>query len=676
MAILSPGVEIIERDVSLVNQTVTSSTGAVVVAATKGPVNVVVDIINPSNYVDVFGAPDDVNYKFAWTALKFSEGSSQMKVVRIEDSTRNCAGAVVGFTQPTSTQPQGDLVAQPEPMKVEQYPLTYDAVGTAVTTGGPLDTSGAQKILHVYSVGPGPFYENITFAVVSNFEYVTLQAFKRDLVQAVLPADQQAVIAKYWNGTSGDALLSRAPSLRDDVIVSQPLNPDGSVQTANTTAGWAVDTNMLGIYTAVEYGPTPEVASYDPSGNPIYFYDSYLFYVFNENNELDDAYLVSTDPNKLDGNGQTMFGPAVVNVANSYLRLFTGTSELGSKAIEITWSIGRTPLMGADGLAGYTAQNSSNPASHNGIPDADPSLAQLNGEFFLAWQKYFGNKETIQVDILLDCDYSDSVKREMDNLAKNIRKDCIAVLNVPQNIMMNPTTNKVVDQVFTQMSNYVLSTLEINSSYSALYGNYFLIFDPYSEKNRWVPASGFVGASYARTDFTYAQWWAPAGLTRGIIDNVIDVAVNPNQAQRDILYVSRVNPIVKFLGQGIVIWGQKTLQARPSAFDRVNVRRLFLYLERNVEAMARYFIFELNDDVTRTRFRNMVNSFLSEIKTKRGVYDYLVVADESNNTADVIDRNEFVAEILVKPTRVIEFIKLIFTAVGTGVSFQELVGRG
>jgi hypothetical protein len=356
--------------------------------------------------------------------------------------------------------------------------------------------------------------------------------------------------------------------------------------------------------------------------------------------------------------------------------MFTGNSELASKGIQVTWSVGKTPLMAADGLAGYTSQNSDNPATHGGVLDADPSLAQLEGELFGAWQKYFGNKEDIQVDILLDCDYSDNVKREMDNLAKNIRKDCFAILNVPENVMVNPTTKKVVDQVYTHMANYVAQTLEINSSYSAIYGNYFKIFDNYAEKDRWVPCSGFVGAAYANTDLTYAQWWAPAGLTRGVISNVIAVAVNPSQAQRDILYVNRINPVVNFLGQGIVIWGQKTLQAKPSAFDRVNVRRLFLYLERSIERIARYYVFELNDDVTRLRFSNQVNNFLSGIRTQRGVYDYLVVADSSNNTADVIDRNEFVAEILVKPTKVIEFIKLIYTAVATGVSFQEIVGRG
>jgi hypothetical protein len=675
MALLSPGVETIERDASLYIPTVTSSTGAVVVYATKGPVNVVIDAASPTEYINTFGKPDDVNYKVAWTALKYLE-AGPLKIVRVEDSTRNCAGAVVGLSEPTSAQAEGDLTAQPEPMKVEQYPLTYDAVATATTTGGPLDMSGAQKLIHVYAVGAGPFYENVSFAIVSNFEYNTLQNFKRDYAQAVLTVDRQNVIAKYWTGVSGDALLSRAPTLRDDIIIAQPRTSGGTVDTANTSAGWAIDEGLLSTYTAVEYGPAPSVLTYDASGNPVYFYDSYLFYVFNENGAIDNVYMLSTDPEKKDGYGQKMFGPAVVNGKNKYVYMFSGSSELASKGIEVTWSVGRTPLMAADGLAGYTSANSQNPASHSGVLDLDPGLGQLEGEIFGAWQKYFGNKEDIQVDILLDADYSDNVKREMDNLCKNIRKDCFAILNVPETTMLNPTTKKVVSQVYTQMANYVAQTLNINSSYSAIYGNYFKIFDNYAEKERWVPAAGFVGATFARTDFGYAQWWAPAGLTRGIIDNVIDVAVNPTNAQRDILYVNRINPVVKFLGQGIVVWGQKTLQAKPSAFDRVNVRRLFLFLERSIERIARYYVFELNDEVTRLRFNSQVNSFLSEIKTKRGVYDFLVVADDSNNTAEVIDRNEFVAEILVKPTKVIEFIKLIYTAVATGVSFQEIVGRG
>ena len=481
--------------------------------------------------------------------------------------------------------------------------------------------------------------------------------------------------AQYWTGTSGNALLSRAPSLRDDVIIAQP-HVGNSVDTSNTSAGWAVDEGLLSTYTAVEYGPVPEVVSEDGSGNPVYFYDSYLFYVFNENDALDNVYLLSTDPEKKDGWGNKMFGPSVVNGNNKYVYLFTSNSEIASKGVEVKWSIGKTPLMAADGLAGYTSANSTTPASHGGVLDSDPGLGQLEGELFGAWQLYFGNKEEHQIDILLDCDYSVNVKREMDNLAKNIRKDCFAILNIPESTMLSPTTKKVVSQVYTQMSNFVKSTLNINSSYSAIYGNYFKIYDNYSEKERWVPCSGFVGSAYARTDSIYAQWWAPAGLTRGIMDNVIDIAVNPTNAQRDILYVARINPVVKFLGQGVVVWGQKTLNAKPSAFDRVNVRRLFLFLERSIERIARFYVFELNDAVTRTRFTNQVNNFLSEIKTRRGVYDFLTVADESNNTGDVIDRNEFVAEILVKPTKVMEFIKLIYTAVATNTSFQEIVGRG
>jgi phage tail sheath protein FI len=241
--------------------------------------------------------------------------------------------------------------------------------------------------------------------------------------------------------------------------------------------------------------------------------------------------------------------------------------------------------------------------------------------------------------------------------------------------MVNVSTHRPVAQYVTSMKNYVANDLKINSSYSAIYGQYFKIYDSYNEVNRWVPVTGYVGATIARVDFNTAQWYAPAGLNRGIIDGILDVAVTPDKAQRDVMYVNRINPIINFTGQGIVIWGQKTLQARPSAFDRINVRRLFLHMERSIEKLARYFLFEINDEITRSRFRGLVNGFLSDIKVRRGVTDFLVVCDTSNNPPDVVDRNEFVAEILVKPSRAIEFIKLVFTAVNTGVSFSEVVGK-
>jgi phage tail sheath protein FI len=240
---------------------------------------------------------------------------------------------------------------------------------------------------------------------------------------------------------------------------------------------------------------------------------------------------------------------------------------------------------------------------------------------------------------------------------------------------LNPTNKRPVSQPFLSMKNYVQNILNVNSSYSAIYGNYFKIFDRFSEKERWVPASGYVGAVMAFTDFNDAQWFAPAGLNRGIISNVIDIAVNPNKAQRDILYYNRINPIVRFQGEGIVIWGQKTLQSGATAFDRINVRRLFLHLEKSIVKMARQFLFEFNDDFSRSAFRGTVNPFLTGVKARRGCYDFLVVCDESNNTAEVIDSNQFRAEILVKPSRVAEFINLTFSAVGTGVEFSEVVQK-
>ena len=308
------------------------------------------------------------------------------------------------------------------------------------------------------------------------------------------------------------------------------------------------------------------------------------------------------------------------------------------------------------------------------------NLGLLTGEISEQWFDKFTNKEELEIDLLLDPNYNDDLKRTLDFICSQVRKDCFAILSMPSSKMFNINNGKPYSDAYTKMRAYVqggdpLGSLNINSSYSALYGQYFKIYDRYNEKDRWVPVSGYVGQIIANVDFNNAQWWAPAGLNRGIISGVKKVAINPNQAQRDVMYSNRINPIPSFFGQGVVIWGQKTMQAAPTAFDRINVRRLFLHMERSIEKMARFLIFEFNDDFTRNRFTSLANGFLSGIKSLRGVTDYQVVCDTTNNTPDVIDNNEFVAEILVKPSRVAEFITLTFTAVSTGVSFSEVVER-
>jgi len=212
-----------------------------------------------------------------------------------------------------------------------------------------------------------------------------------------------------------------------------------------------------------------------------------------------------------------------------------------------------------------------------------------------------------------------------------------------------------------------------NTSYATVYGNWMAVNDSYAGKQCWVPSSGFAAAAMARTDAIAFPWFAPAGFTRGLVSFANDIAVNPNQKQRDELYKANINPIAQFPGSGIVIFGQKTLQKRPSAFDRINVRRLFLSLERPTKQLARQFVFEQNSEFTRTRLVNALTPLFERAKNNEGLFDYLIVCDERNNTPAVVDANELVVDIYLKPTRTAEFILVNFYATRTDANFQELI---
>jgi len=214
-----------------------------------------------------------------------------------------------------------------------------------------------------------------------------------------------------------------------------------------------------------------------------------------------------------------------------------------------------------------------------------------------------------------------------------------------------------------------------STSYAVLDSGAVYTYNKYADKYLYIPACGHVAGLCANTDDVAEPWFSPAGYNRGQLLGITKLAYNPKQADRDELYKSRINPIASFPGQGTVLFGDKTAQSKPSAFDRINVRRLFIVLEKAIATAAKYQLFELNDEFTRSMFRNMTEPFLRDIKGRRGVTDFLVVCDETNNTGQVIDSNRFVADIYIKPARSINFITLNFIATRTGVEFSEIVGK-
>jgi len=307
-----------------------------------------------------------------------------------------------------------------------------------------------------------------------------------------------------------------------------------------------------------------------------------------------------------------------------------------------------------------------------------PTLESLSGgsdgstvtdaELKTAYEK-FQDSETVDVGLIM-CGPSGSTTH-VDNIITiaEERKDAIAFASPQRSDVVNVTNSN------TQTTNVKGFFDSIrSSSYAVFDSGYKYMYDRYNDLYRFVPLNGDIAGLAARTDTVADPFFSPAGFNRGIIRGAVKLAYNPTKAQRDILYPARINPVSTFPGQGTVLFGDKTGLTTPSAFDRINVRRLFILLEKAIATASKFQLFEFNDEFTRANFRNIVEPFLREIQGRRGITDFLVVCDETNNTGEVIDRNEFVAEIFIKPARSINFITLSFVATRTGVSFDEVAG--
>jgi phage tail sheath protein FI len=262
----------------------------------------------------------------------------------------------------------------------------------------------------------------------------------------------------------------------------------------------------------------------------------------------------------------------------------------------------------------------------------------------------------------------------LQNYAHSIaysRKDAVAFLSPPKSATVNQTNPLTQVKSF---ANNDITNRGNDGSYGVIDSGALYIYDRYNDVYRYIPANGHIAGLCANTDDVAEPWFSPAGFNRGGLRNIVKLAYNPKKADRDELYKAGINPIAAFPGQGIVLFGDKTAQAKPSAFDRINVRRLFIVLEKAIATAAKYQLFELNDEFTRATFRNAVEPFLRDVQARRGVTDFLVVCDETNNTGEVIDTNRFVADIYIKPARSINFITLNFIATRTGVDFAEVAG--
>lgn len=306
----------------------------------------------------------------------------------------------------------------------------------------------------------------------------------------------------------------------------------------------------------------------------------------------------------------------------------------------------------------------------NGANGSNPS----NNELIPGWD-LFNNIEEIDIGLLI----SGPADRVLQNyIIQNIaefRKDCVAFIS-PEALNSGGVGTGVINNKDRELDALMTQRNVLpSSSYGVFDCNWKYQFDTYNDTFRWVACNGDIAGLCARTDETRDPWWSPAGFNRGDIKNTVKLAWNPNRTDRDEMYPNSINPVVSMFGEGTLLYGDRTMLTQPSAFDRINVRRLFIVLEKAIAKAAKYLLFEFNDTFTRLRFKQMVEPYLRDIQGRRGIYDFNVVCDETNNTPFVIDNNAFVGDIYIKPARSINFITLNFVATGTGVIFDEIIGQ-
>lgn len=388
---------------------------------------------------------------------------------------------------------------------------------------------------------------------------------------------------------------------------------------------------------------------------------------------------VSLHPEAKSLNGESTFWKNVINTKSNYVKITgsveshdVGNDDSGPGELFGLLDLG---LSAAPSSGSYVYTWKGNVGHHGtssltgGGGEQAPSSRKITSNLDSGvGYDLFSDPENIDVSLILGGSISAVAQvSALKNLVEK-RKDCIAFLSSPVGKNDIYKTDSAKADICVNFANNIVGS----SSYVVIDSGYKKQTDPYNQVSRWIPLNGDVAGVCARTDYTFDPWFSPAGLNRGQIKNSEGLAFNPNLTYRDRIYPEGINPVVEIVGEGTVLFGDKTALNKPSAFDRINVRRLFIVLEKAITAASKFSLFEFNDSFTRQQFRSLVEPFLRDVKSRRGIFDFKVVCDESNNTPEKIDRNEFVADIYIKPTRSINYIKLNFIATRTGVNFSEV----
>jgi phage tail sheath protein FI len=635
---VSPGVLVQEKDLTRIIPAVSTSIGAVAFQATQGPLDEVVSISSEQELVSTFGKPNSTTFEGFFTAANFLAYSNSLRVVRVQNSSvsnateSGSAFVVKNTTDYTDNYADGSASvglwaartagAWGNNLRIDSCPSATVYEETTKTTVNDASTSVGDTVVTVTSGTGISAGDIVNFG--DNYEYRVIGISTNDLTivrkeepQYFTASDSSGLHATITDGANVRRrwrhyeLFDKAPGTSPYAQANGGSGDELHIVVVDEDGGISgTKGEVLEIFGAVSKGSDAKT----PQGSTNYYPDV----IYNSSN-----YIYWMDHNSSGSN----WGSAVSGTT------FTSVTTVSEVSLQ----------SGSDGSAATTAQK------------------------LTAYEK-FADAETVDVGLIMA---GNGDATHIDNLitvAEN-RKDAV--------VFASPERSDVVGvaNANTQKDNVVGFFNGIrSSSYVVFDSGYKYQYDRYNDVYRYVPLNGDIAGLAARTDLVADSWFSPAGLNRGIVRGAVKLAFNPQKSHRDELYRARVNPVATFPGQGTVLFGDKTGLSAPSAFDRINVRRLFITLEKAISTASKFQLFEFNDEFTRANFRNIVEPFLREVQGRRGITDFLVVCDETNNTGEVIDRNEFIAEIFVKPARSINFITLQFIATRTGVSFDEVAG--
>jgi hypothetical protein len=678
MSFASPGVTIKEVDLTATINVSDQNVALVVIAAETGPVDTVTYISSEKELVDTFGRPNEYNYESWYAALTIiqyggiaavirpTSSSIQLKsaynaattlsdfIIKNQFDFENYAGTAFYFAGRNAGAKFNSIKVVAVDHGVDQV-VTYTGTDPAVVAGDAIRILNAGEL-----VGTGWIYRADTTGSGGKL-YITLADTTKKLP------------------TSGLSTYS----ITDNAGTPVELLAAGTISSVDNS-----------FYDSLEFAPgqkwrdiAPQPgtsASVQAKGGK---FDEMHIVVLDEegiitgtpNTVLEKYTYVSKAKDASNLDGTVAYFHSTITSRSSYVYPGAGTG------VDFIGTTNRVVLEGG-GFSGSDASiglaNSANKVypliavsnapvvgfslgngtDYDFVNDSlDIEAAVTNGYELVRDSETFND-----IDFLVPGKVSTSRALKLIDIAET-RKDCMAVISPRRSDVINGNTSAQKTDSIIDFFNGISS-----SSYAIFDSGYKYIYDKFNDTYRYVPCAADVAGLCINTTINSETWFSPAGYNRGNLRNATKLAYSPKQSERDRLYSARINPIVSFPGQGIVLFGDKTGLASPSAFNRINVRRLFIELEKNVARFSKYQLFEINDEITRSSFKSAVEPYLRNVQGRRGIYDFLVVCDESNNTPDVIDANEFYAEIYIKPARSINFITITFTATRTGVSFGEL----